>query len=92
MAENSYLQLMVQSEYYDGAIDYFNSKFNLWQMDPSGRLKERMRWEGYRSDHMIYLCNEDLETANEDNWESIVKSTPLEGQPVKYLKENVITN
>ena len=92
MAENSYLQLMVQSEYYDGAIDYFNSKFNLWQMDPSGRLKERMRWEGYRSGHMMYLRNEDLKTANEDIREFIIESTPSEGQSAKYLRENSITN
>jgi carboxypeptidase C (cathepsin A) len=83
---------MVQSGYYDGATDYFNSKFNLWQMDPSGRLKERMRWEGYRSGHMMYLRNEDLETANEDIREFIIESTPLEGQPAKYLRENAISN
>jgi hypothetical protein len=30
------LFVMVQSGYYDGACDYFNAKYNLWQMDPSG--------------------------------------------------------
>jgi hypothetical protein len=31
-----YLHLLVQSGYYDGACDYFNAKYNMWQMDPSG--------------------------------------------------------
>lgn len=87
MAENPYLNVMVQSGYYDGATDYFNSKFNLWQMDPSGRLKERMRWEGYRSGHMMYLRSEDLETSNEDIREFIIESTPAEGLPAKYLRK-----
>ncbi|MEZ7513940.1 S10 family peptidase [Flavobacterium frigidarium] len=66
MAQNPYLNLMVQSGYYDGACDYFNAKYNLWQMDPSGKLKERISWKGYRSGHMMYLRKQDLETANED--------------------------
>jgi len=92
MAENPYLHVMVQSGYYDGATDYFNSKFNLWQMDPSGRLKDRMRWEGYRSGHMMYLRNEDLETANEDIREFIRESTPDGGIPAKYTREKNESN
>jgi hypothetical protein len=44
MAQNPYLNVMVQSGYYDGACDYFNAKYNLWQMDPSG-IKDRMSWK-----------------------------------------------
>jgi hypothetical protein len=40
--------------------------YNLWQMDPSGKLKDRMSWKGYRSGHMMYLRKQDLETANDD--------------------------
>lgn len=87
MAMNPYLNVMVQSGYYDGATDYFNSKFILWQMDPSGRLKDRMRWEGYRSGHMMYLRSEDLETSNEHIREFILESTPEEGQPARYRRE-----
>lgn len=86
MAENPYLHVMVQAGYFDGATDYFNSKFNLWQMDPSGRLRDRMRWEGYRSGHMMYLRKADLETANEDIREFIIEATPAEGFPAKYLR------
>lgn len=84
MAQNPYLHVMVQSGYYDGATDYFNSKYNLWQMDPSGKLRDRMRWEGYRSGHMMYLRTEDLETSNEDIREFIQESTPEEGVPAQY--------
>ncbi len=84
MAQNPYLNVMVQSGYYDGACDYFNSKYNLWQMDPSGKLKERMSWKGYRSGHMMYLRKADLETANEDIRQFIKNSTPKTGQAAKY--------
>lgn len=84
MAQNPYLHVMVQSGYYDGACDYFNAKYNMWQMDPSGKLKNRMSWKGYRSGHMMYLRREDLQTANEDIREFIKQSLPKPGEPAKY--------
>ncbi|SDX57673.1 Carboxypeptidase C (cathepsin A) [Hydrobacter penzbergensis] len=84
MAENPYLHLLVQSGYYDGACDYFNAKYSMWQMDPSGKLKDRMSWEGYRSGHMMYLRKEDLATSNERLREFIKQSTPKPGQAAKY--------
>ncbi|NBT16905.1 MAG: carboxypeptidase, partial [Chitinophagia bacterium] len=42
MAENPYLHVLIQSGYYDGACDYFNAKYSMWQMDPSGKLKDRL--------------------------------------------------
>ena len=84
MAQNPYMHLMVQSGYYDGACDYFNAKYNLWQMDPSGKLKERISWKGYRSGHMMYLRQEDLINANEDIRKFIKESLQKPGQPAKY--------
>jgi carboxypeptidase C (cathepsin A) len=84
MAENPYLKVMVQSGYYDGACDYFNAKYDLWQMDPSGKLKERMSWKGYKSGHMMYLRKEDLQTSNEDIREFIKQSLPNAGVSAKY--------
>lgn len=84
MAQNPYLHLLVQSGYYDGACDYFNAKFNMWQINANGKLKDRMSWEGYRSGHMMYLRKEDLATSNEHLREFIKKSTPKAGQPAKY--------
>jgi carboxypeptidase C (cathepsin A) len=84
MAQNPYLHLLVQSGYYDGACDYFNAQYNMWQMDPSGKLKNRMSWKGYRSGHMMYLRKEDLQKSNEDIREFIKKSTPKSNQPAKY--------
>ena len=84
MAQNPYLHLMVQSGYYDGACDYFNAKYNMWQMDPSGRLQDRMRFIGYRSGHMMYLRQEDLQKGNEDIRDFIKASLPGEGVPAKY--------
>lgn len=84
MAQNPYLHVLVQSGYYDGACDYFNAKYDMWQMDPSGRLKSRLSWEGYRSGHMMYLRKEDLATSNEHIREFIKKSLPKPGVPAKY--------
>lgn len=84
MAQNPYLHVLVQSGYYDGACDYFNAKYDMWQMDPGGRLKNRLSWEGYRSGHMMYLRKEDLASSNEHIREFIRKSLPKPGEPAKY--------
>ena len=49
MAQNPYLKVLVQSGYYDGATTYFNAKYTMWQTDPSGRMKDRFFFKGYRS-------------------------------------------
>ncbi|MBF9254103.1 carboxypeptidase [Pontibacter sp. 172403-2] len=84
MAQNPYLHVMIQSGYYDGACDYFNAKYSIWQMDPSGRLQDRLSWKGYRSGHMMYLRTEDLKTGNEDIRDFIRASLPKKGEPAKY--------
>lgn len=84
MAMNPYLHVMTQSGYYDGATTYFNAKYNMWHLDPSGKLKDRMSFKGYRSGHMMYLRAEDLQKANEDIRDFIKKSLPPAGTPAKY--------
>ncbi len=84
MAQNPYLHVFVQSGYFDGACDYFNAQYNMWQMDPSGKLKDRLSWKGYPSGHMMYLRKPDLETSTRDLREFISKTLPGPGQPAKY--------
>lgn len=84
MAQNPYLKVMVQSGYYDGATTYFNAKYTMWHIDPSGKLKDRLRFEGYRSGHMMYLRAEDLANANDDIRTFIRSSLPAKGQPAMY--------
>lgn len=84
MAQNPYLNVLVQAGYYDGACDYFSAKYNMWQMDPSGRLQDRIHYEAYRSGHMMYLRKEDLAKANEDLRRFIQLSVPAAGTPAKY--------
>ncbi len=84
MAQNPYLNVMIQSGYYDGATTYFNAKYTMWQMDPSGKFQDRLRFEGYRSGHMMYLRREDLQSANEHIREFIMASLPEKGEPAKY--------
>jgi carboxypeptidase C (cathepsin A) len=84
IAQNPYLHLMIQSGYFDGACDYFNAKYSLWQLDPGGRLKSRLSWHGFRSGHMMYLRKEDIATANDQLREFIRNSLPKSGEPAKY--------
>jgi carboxypeptidase C (cathepsin A) len=84
MAQNPYLHLLIQSGYYDGACNYFNAEYDMWQLDPSGKLKDRLNWEGYRSGHMLYLRKDDLSASNEHLREFIRRSMPKPGEPAKY--------
>lgn len=84
MRSNPGLHLMVLSGYYDGACDYFDAKYNTWQMDPKGEMKDRIEWHGYRSGHMMYLRKEDLKNSNEVIRQFIKKSIPAKGQEIKY--------
>ncbi|HNP22493.1 MAG TPA: carboxypeptidase [Panacibacter sp.] len=88
MAENPYLHVMIQSGYFDGACDYFNAKYSMWQIDPSGKMKDRLSWKGYRSGHMMYLRKPDLEVSNDDLREFIKKTMPGKGQPAMYHRGN----
>ncbi len=84
MAQNPYLNVMFQAGYYDGATNYFDAKYTMWQLDPSGQMRERLSFKGYRSGHMMYLRHEDLQQANQDIREFINKSLPENGQAAKY--------
>ncbi|MFT6940981.1 MAG: carboxypeptidase C (cathepsin A) [Cyclobacteriaceae bacterium] len=84
MAQNPYLHTMIQSGYYDGATQYFDAKYTMWQIDPSGKLKDRLSFKGYRSGHMMYLRNEDLISANDHIRDFIKMSLPKPGEPAKY--------
>ncbi len=83
MAQNPYLNVLIQSGYYDGATTYFNAKYTMWQIDPSGRMKDRFEFKGYRSGHMMYLRREDLEKANNDIRNFIRRTLP-KGKSAKY--------
>lgn len=84
MAQNPYLNVMVQSGYFDGACDYFNAKYSMWQLDPGGRLRDRLSFEGYESGHMMYLRKDDLSKGNGHIREFILKSLPKPGVPAKF--------
>ncbi|MCP9199926.1 carboxypeptidase [Gramella sp. GC03-9] len=84
MAQNPNLDVLIQSGYFDGATTYFNAKYSMWQLDPSGKMKDRLSFKGYQSGHMMYLRSEDLEKANDDLREFIQNTLPGEGTPAKY--------
>ncbi len=83
MAQNPYLKVLVQSGYYDGATTYFSAKYTMWKTDPSGKMKDRFFFKGYKSGHMMYLRNEDLQKANDDLREFINNSLS-KGSSAKY--------
>jgi carboxypeptidase C (cathepsin A) len=83
MAQNPYLKVLIQSGYYDGATTYFGAKYTMHQVDPSGKMKDRFTFKGYRSGHMMYLRQDDLKKANDDLREFIVNSSS-NGKAAKY--------
>jgi carboxypeptidase C (cathepsin A) len=86
MSQNPALHVMTQAGYYDGGTDYFNAKYNMWQMNANGKLTDRLHFKGYRSGHMMYLRAEDLQKANEDIREFIKKSLVPENTPIMYKR------
>ena len=84
MAQNPYLKVMIQAGYFDGATNYFDAKYTMWQLDPSGLMKDRLSFKGYRSGHMMYLREEDLKQSNQDIREFIQASLPDNKTPAKY--------
>lgn len=84
MAQNPFLNVMVQAGYYDGATNYFDAKYTMWQLDPSGKMKHRLSFKGYRSGHMMYLRYEDLRDANQDIREFVKATLPSTTTPAKY--------
>ncbi len=84
MAQNPFLYTLIQAGYYDGATTYFDAKYTMWHLDPSGKMKDRLSFKGYRSGHMMYLRAEDLKTSNDDIREFIRHSIPPAGEPAKY--------
>jgi len=83
MAANPFLNVLFQSGYYDGATTYFNAKYTMWQIDPSGKMKDRLSFKGYRSGHMMYLRKDDLKSANDD-LRVFIQNTFKRGKVAKY--------
>ena len=84
VAQNPWLHVMLQSGYFDGACDYFSGQYNFWQMDKGGRFQERFSFKGYRSGHMMYLRQQDLQQANEDLRIFIRSAIPDPSKAAKY--------
>lgn len=84
MNSNPALRVLVMAGYYDGATDYFNAKYNSWQMDAGGKLTDRLEFEGYRSGHMMYLRKEDLKSSNEAIRQFIKRTVPPVGEEIRY--------
>lgn len=83
MAQNPYLKVLFQSGYYDGATTYFNAKYTMWQIDPSGKMKDRLSFKGYRSGHMMYLRKEDLAKSTDD-LRVFINNSLSNGKSAKY--------
>jgi carboxypeptidase C (cathepsin A) len=84
MASNPYLNVMIQSGYFDGATNYFDAKYTMWQLDPSGKMKDRLSFKGYESGHMMYLRRDDLKTSNDDIRDFMKNTLPNSNQAAKY--------
>jgi carboxypeptidase C (cathepsin A) len=84
MAQNPFLHVLVQAGYFDGATDYFSAKYTMWNMDPAGRLQDRMRFAGYESGHMMYLREADLGPSNQHIRNFIHWAAEAAALPARY--------
>ena len=84
LSQNPDLKVLVQSGYYDGGCDYFNAKYNVWQIDRGGKFQDRFIFKGYRCGHMIYVRQEDLKAGNEDIRQFILNQIPADGKKLTY--------
>jgi carboxypeptidase C (cathepsin A) len=84
ISQNPYLKVLLQSGYYDGACDYFNAKYNFWQMDKGGKFQDRFTFKGYRGGHMMYMRKEDMKQANDDLREFFKNTIPKQGESARY--------
>jgi carboxypeptidase C (cathepsin A) len=84
MAQNPYLKVLIQAGYFDGATNYFDAKYSLWHLDPSGKMSDRLSFEGYKSGHMMYLRKEDLASSTEHIRKFINSALPTADQPARY--------
>ena len=83
LAENPFLNVLIQSGYFDGATTFSAAKYTMQQVDPSGKFKDRFTFKGYESGHMMYLRREDLQKSNQDLRDFILK-TITNNTPAKY--------
>lgn len=83
MAQNPFLNVLFQVGYFDGGTTYFNAKYTAWQMDPSGRLSDRIHFKAYESGHMMYLRKEDLKASNQ-HLRDFILSTKAPQNPAKF--------
>lgn len=83
MAINPHLKVLFQVGLYDGATTYFHSKYTMWQLDPSGKLADRMSFKTYPSGHMMYLRKDDLVRSTSDLRNFILESVQY-NEPVRY--------
>jgi carboxypeptidase C (cathepsin A) len=84
MSENPYLHVLVQAGYFDGGTDYFSARYTMWNLDRAGRLQHRIRFQGYRSGHMMYLRQEDLAAANDDVRRFIRDAVSAAAAPARF--------
>ncbi|RYG67101.1 carboxypeptidase [bacterium] len=81
LAQSPQLQVLIQAGYFDGGCDYFNSKYSMWQLDPSGKMKDRLHWKGYRGGHMMYLVESELAASTRDVRDFILAALPTAKSP-----------
>lgn len=84
MAANPWINVLIQSGYFDGATNYFDAKYTMWQLDPSGKMHDRIAFKGYQSGHMMYLRKPDLTSSNNDLREFMKKAIVTAQKPARY--------
>jgi carboxypeptidase C (cathepsin A) len=84
LSANPFMHVLFQSGYYDMVCGYFFQRYQHWQLDPGGQLRERIHSKSYASGHMIYVCKTERAKACRDLRAFIENSLPAPGHAAKY--------
>lgn len=66
MVANPFMQVLFQGGYYDPDCYLLLQKYQMWQLDPSGGMRERIHFKAYASGHAVYLRKPERAAASRD--------------------------
>lgn len=84
MASNPFMQILFQTGIYDPSNSNLSKMMQMWQLDPGGKLKDRIHFKLYNAGHMMYVRRQDRKAVNDDLRLFILNSIPKKGYSARY--------
>ncbi|MFW2475920.1 MAG: S10 family serine carboxypeptidase-like protein [Sediminibacterium sp.] len=84
MSNNPFVKVLFQAGYYDRAVNILTQKVNMWQLDPTGKMQNRIGFKTYAGGHMMYFRKSERIKACEDLRYFILSCLPKSGKTLDY--------